>query len=95
MTTVHDATDADYIVTAVLLASHMRGNSKVIQEWSDGFKEGVPTTCLSTTTPRFSADSAKNTPDCAACCKGIRAHNLKYPAPSRLWSGGQEARYAA
>ena len=44
MTTVHDATDADYIFTAVLLASHMRGNSKVIQEWSDGFKEGVPTT---------------------------------------------------
>ena len=42
MTTVHDATEADYIVTAVLLASHMRGNSKVIQEWSDAFNASLP-----------------------------------------------------
>ena len=42
MTPVHDATDADYIVTAVLLASHMRGNSRVIQEWSDAFNASLP-----------------------------------------------------
>ena len=35
---------ADYILTAVLLASLLGGSSKAIQEWSDGFKEGVPTT---------------------------------------------------
>ena len=42
--TVHDPMDADYILTAVLLASLLGGSSTAIQEWSDGFKEGVPTT---------------------------------------------------
>ena len=41
---VHDPTDADYILTAVLLASLLGGSSAAIQEWSDGFKEGVPNT---------------------------------------------------
>ena len=41
---VHDPMDADYILTAVLLASLLGGSSTAIQEWSDGFKEGVPTT---------------------------------------------------
>ena len=39
---VHDPTDADYILTAVLLASHLGGSSADIQAWSGGFKEGVP-----------------------------------------------------
>ena len=41
---MHEPTDADYILTAVLLASLLGGSSTAIQEWSDGFKEGVPTT---------------------------------------------------
>ena len=41
---VHDPTDADYILTAVLLASHLGGSSAEIKAWSGGFKEGVPTT---------------------------------------------------
>ena len=39
---MHDPTDADYILTAVLLASHLGGSSADIQAWSGGFKEGVP-----------------------------------------------------
>ena len=39
---VHDPTDADYILTSVLLASSLGGSFAGIQAWSGGFKEGVP-----------------------------------------------------
>ena len=39
---VHDPTEADYILTAVLLASYLGGSSADIQAWSGGFKEEVP-----------------------------------------------------
>ena len=39
---LHDPTDADYILTAVLLASHLGGSAAAIQEWLGGFKEVVP-----------------------------------------------------
>ena len=39
---LHDPTDADYILTAVLLASHLGGSAAAIQEWLGEFKEVVP-----------------------------------------------------
>ena len=41
---------ADYILTAVLLASSQGGSTAKIQAWSGGFKEGVPFNLDSTTT---------------------------------------------
>ena len=39
---VHAPTEADYILTAVLLASYLGGSSAGIQAWSGGFEDGVP-----------------------------------------------------
>ena len=40
--TLHDPTDADYILTAVLLAIHLNGSSTDIQDWSGKFRTSVP-----------------------------------------------------
>ena len=39
---MHNPTDADYILTAVLLASHLGGSAAAIQEWLGAFKDVVP-----------------------------------------------------
>ena len=39
--TEHESKDADCILTAVLLASHLGGSAAAIQEWLGGFKEGT------------------------------------------------------
>ena len=39
---LHNPTDADNILTAVLLANHLGDSATAIQEWLDGFKGGVP-----------------------------------------------------
>jgi hypothetical protein len=46
--TEHESKDADCILTAVLLASHLGGSAAAIQEWLGGFKEGAGHNCSTT-----------------------------------------------
>ena len=46
--TEHESKDADCILTAVLLASHLGGSAAAIQEWLGGFKECVRHLCSNT-----------------------------------------------